>query len=394
LEAAAIMKLIPYPPRNRAVDFLRGIAIGIVMLLHARIGGAAYSRPVIVPPALLNPPAYNGLLGVCLFFVISGYVITAFALRRDGEFRRVRIGQFYLFRASRIFPPLLTLILLNLTCRALGCWGFGLNGISVRQLLTALFTFRFNLLYLAGGALLPAWAMLWSLSVEETFYLLFPLLARAVRSPGLIVAILIGLVIEGPFYRHAYGWGALYEYWGCFDQLALGCLVAIASRHWRAQTWSRGIRRAFQAVGFSLFVAICYGGDLHQRWGAVLMPSGVALGAALFLLGSPLEGLPAGGQAPARARWAAAAWPVCFLGFLSYELYLFYAPILLLLRGPLQALVKATGGFMPKDIMVAILVAGCAVLCGLLHTWVNERILRWTRGGRGAGRESPGPSFA
>jgi len=408
------MKLIPYPRRSRAVDFLRGLSILIVMLLHARVGGAAYSPPVIVPAAWLTAAANNGILGVCAFFVISGYVITAFALRRDGDFRRIDLGRFYRFRASRIFPPLLGLIALNLACRHFGCWGFGLNGIGLGRLVGALFTFRFNRLYLAGGALLPAWAMLWSLSVEETFYLVFPLFGRLLRAPWLIALALAAIVIQGPFSRHAEGWGGLYSYFGCFDLLALGCLVAMASRRWAAQTWCWPVRRALQATGLILFTTVCVGTDIKQAGGVIWIPSVVGLGAALFLLGSPLDnfsrvaspgvtpfaegdasegdrvlGRKAPGEASPSAngvtpalssRWTALAWPVCFLGFLSYELYLFYAPILLLLRLPLQALARATGGFMPKDLTVAILIGFCAVICGLLHTWVNERVLRWARG--------------
>ena len=372
-----MVKLIHYPRRNRAIDFLRGIAILVVMLLHARIGGAEYSGSVIVPPQVLNPLAYNGVLGVCLFFVISGYLITAFALRRDGEFRRVHIARFYLFRASRILPPLLLLIALNLACRRLGFWGFGLEGISLRRVLASLFTFRFNLLYLAGAMVLPAWAMLWSLSVEETFYLLFPLVARTLRVPWLIVLGLLALILQGPFYRYAHGWTSLYSYFGCFDQLGLGCLVAIASRHWRAGAWRPPIRRALQAAGFVLLAALLLGCDIHRAPSWVFLPSAVGLAAAIFLLGSPLDFTP--DKAPDHARWTTLAWPVCLLGFLSYELYLFYAPILLLLRRPLQAWVVATGGFMPKDITVAILIGFAALLCGLLHTWVNQRALRWMR---------------
>ena len=368
--------LIHYPRRNLAVDLLRGISILIVMLLHARVGGAEYSRPVIVPTWILNPAAYNGVLGVCMFFVISGYLITSLTLQRDGEFRRVHIGQFYIFRASRILPPILLLIAVNLACNGLGFQGFGVGEIGLGRVLGALFTFRFNLLYLNGADLLPAWAVLWSLSIEETFYLLFPLVSRLIRYDWLMILVLIAVVLQGPFYRSAHGWVSLYSYRGCFDQLALGCLVALASRRFQAILWKPILRRSLQIFGLALFTALCYRFDIHAGTNCVFLPSAVALAAATFLLGSPLA---LSKVEPARERWPNLAWPLCLAGFLSYELYLFYAPILLLLRQPLHRFVVATGGFMPRDVTVAVLIAFATFLCGLLHTRINEPILRWGR---------------
>lgn len=113
-----------YPRRSPAIDLLRGLSILWVMLLHSRIGGAEYSALAVIPASILNPIAYNGVLGVSVFFVISGYLITGMALRRDGGFDRIRIGHFYRFRASRILPPLGVLLAINLdvACGLLHAW--------------------------------------------------------------------------------------------------------------------------------------------------------------------------------------------------------------------------------------------------------------------------------
>jgi peptidoglycan/LPS O-acetylase OafA/YrhL len=368
--------LIHYPRRNLAVDLLRGISILVVMLLHARVGGAEYSPPVIIPSRILNPVAYNGALGVCMFFVISGYLITSLTLQRDGGFCRVHVGRFYIFRASRILPPVLLLIAVNLACNGLGLDGFGVGGVGLGRVLGYLFTFRFNLLYVNGADMLPAWAVLWSLSIEEMFYFLFPLVSRLIRFDWLMILALVAVVLQGPFYRSAHGWVSLYSYCGCFDQLALGCLVALASRRFQAAFWNPILRRGLQTFGLALFATLCYSFDIHAGANCVFLPSAVALAAGIFLLGSPLAAAKGGSTG---RRWPNLAWPLCLAGFLSYELYLFYAPIMLLLRQPLHRFVVATGGIMPRDVTVAVLIGFATILCGLLHTWIHEPILRWGR---------------
>jgi peptidoglycan/LPS O-acetylase OafA/YrhL len=192
-----------------------------------------------------------------------------------------------------------------------------------------------------------------------------------------MILVLLAVVIQGPFYRSAHGWVSLYSYCGCFDQLALGCLVALASRRFQAVTWNPILRRGLQVFGLAAFVALCYRFDIHAGTNCVFLPSAVALAAGVFLLGSPLA---AAKPAPSGSRFPNLAWPLCLAGFLSYELYLFYAPIMLLLRQPLHRFVVATGGVMPRDVTVAVLIAFATFLCGLLHTWINDPILRWGRG--------------
>ncbi len=367
--------LIPYSHRNLPVDFLRGVSILLVLLLHDRIGGAEYSRLVVVPSWVINPLAYNGALGVCQFFVISGYLITAMVLQRDREIGRIRLGRFYLFRASRILPPLASVIAVNLACGRLGIAGFGCGDVGLGRVLASLFTFRFNLLYLRGALSLPAWSMLWSLSIEESFYLVFPLAARALRAEWLLVLVLAAVAVQGPWYREAHGWSAFYSYRGCFDQLAIGCLVALLSRRWRASSWRPGVRHGLQALGLALFFALCYRYYIGTAPNWVFLPSAVAGAAAMFLLGSPMDPAPR----PPGTPWTGCAKPLCLAGFLSYELYLFYAPFLLLLQRPLHEVVTATGGFMPRDLAVPVLIGAAMLVCGLLHTWVHEPLQRWIR---------------
>ena len=76
---------------------------------------------MIIPSRILNPVAYNGALGVCMFFVISGYLITSLTLQRDGGCRVM--ADAFTFFAPRAFCRPLLLIAVNLACNGLGLDG-------------------------------------------------------------------------------------------------------------------------------------------------------------------------------------------------------------------------------------------------------------------------------
>ncbi|MDB6165067.1 MAG: acyltransferase [Lacunisphaera sp.] len=308
----------------------------------------------------------NGGLGVTLFFVISGYLITLTSLRRYGVLEKIRIREFWSYRLSRIFPALVLLAGLNLLGAALLQPGFVLPAsIPAPRLLNYVFTFRFNLLYLDGGAALLAWAPLWSLAIEEVFYLGFPLLARALRTPVQLVFLLGLLIIAGPLYRQHYGWGSLYLYWGCFDQLSIGCLIALSCHHLRWKPWFLPRRAYFQAGGLLIVASVYFLCDIHHDRNWVWMPTAAAAGAGIFLFGSSMaaEG-PAAGLGSRTRFWLL---PLAAAGILSYELYLFHLPLLLVLKAPLHRLAGNLNLNLHKDLTFLIVFGLMLGLAGLLH---------------------------
>jgi len=366
---------VRYPERNMAIDFLRGLSILAVIFSHFNAAGP-FAPSAVIPFGFLEGVRANGGLGVSVFFVISGFLITRNSLERFGSLGRTHVGDFYIFRISRILPVLLLLVAVNLVGAAFVLWGFVIPpSVPIPKLLGYVFTFRFNLFYLEGpGGLLTAWAPLWSLAIEEVFYLCFPIIAVVLRRSWLLVPALLALALYGPYYRHNWGWGAFYLYWGCFDLLALGCLTALAAQHFNFPRRPIRVLRALQGGGMAILVVAFFAWDIHATQNWVWLPVAMAVGTALFLLGSSSA---ATAQPPGFS--SRLAWPVSVAGFLSYELYLFHLPVLLLSKTPVKLLTAALHRLLPDDLVFLPFIVILVILMGLLHTWFSEPSLRFVR---------------
>lgn len=237
--------------RLDGVDALRGLAIFFVLMNHVnmrlRIAGVPYTAGL--PEQLVSSLVWNGQCGVQIFFAVSGFLITSTALRRWGSLARLSMRDFYALRIARI-APLLVLVLTVLSALHLA----GLKNFIVspkvgglgRALLAAL-TFHVNVLE-AGRGYLPAnWDILWSLSVEEMFYLFFPVACRVLRSRKPFIGLLLLFIGLGPIGRTVLAQGndvwREYSYLGGMDAIAWGCLTALlVSRipFSRAALWGLG----------------------------------------------------------------------------------------------------------------------------------------------------------
>jgi peptidoglycan/LPS O-acetylase OafA/YrhL len=302
------------------LDAIRGGAILMVVLYHGLFWS---SKGVRVGPAgnLFLRITQPGWLGVDLFFVLSGFLITGVLF--DRRCNSSDLKSFYIRRALRILPlyyAALVLICALMYCVSgqtyLGFFGFGLIYLA-------------NLAPFVGRATCYPLGVLWSLSVEEHFYLFWPAVVRFLSTRWLYIALVCLISLE-PIAR----WmrfrvdgdpkeAIYYLSWFRLDSFAWGALVALIARtcsqrrelFMRSNIVMASIGVAVAAVGFSHGVA-----TRTAPLGAALQFSCIdsvfagLIGTAVFLGSGPLENV--------------LARPVlCYLGKISYCLYLIHQTV-------------------------------------------------------------------
>jgi peptidoglycan/LPS O-acetylase OafA/YrhL len=194
-------------PRNVGIDLVRGVSIVLVTLHHVglRIPLHRTALASVIPVRVLKAINFNGLEAVVMFFVISGFLIATNVIRRWGTLGEVGLRDFYVRRGARIVPCLALLIavlsLLHLTGAqdyVISRPGQSLGGAVRSAALLHLNWYEGQTGYLPGG-----WDVLWSLSVEEAFYLGFPLVCLLFRRTRWLAPPLVLLALSLPLTRAA-----------------------------------------------------------------------------------------------------------------------------------------------------------------------------------------------
>lgn len=345
------------------VDALRAVAVLSVFIYH------------------LNPQWLpGGFSGVDIFFVISGFIVSASVGRRDGiSFPRF-LAFFYSRRIVRIVPALMVCLLLT----TLACAVFVPNAwLSNANQRTGLFAFfglsNYFLAYQTDGYFSPTaeynpYTHTWSLGVEEQFYLIFPILfflwARAAsgRRTSLVLMTIAAIlsVATAAYLASAQPTLAYYSIQSRFWQLAAGVLLyqAMALAGMSFETADAPRQRWKDALALAALGCLGYG-FVHAEPATFPYPGAIltTLGAAglLYSLHGSLASSVIGRVFTAR--------PMLFTGKISYSLYLWHWPVFVLFRW-------TVGLDTPWQHTAA---AGVAILLAAASYYLVERPVRLAR---------------
>lgn len=366
--------------RDPRIDLLRGIAVLLVMLLHYSLTyrlPASWLGEVFTPNAVARI-VMNGNYGVTIFFVISGFLITTNSLRRYGSLEHMDRRAFYTMRAARILPPLILALAAILILGLMGGASFineqhgdVLPASYYFVAMGSVLTFWHNVLMQQVGYFNYSLNIYWSLSVEEVFYLLFPVVCTLLKRWWLI-GLGVLLIVVGPFYRAMHvddEVDYLYGYLACFDAIAIGCLTAVLVEH---VTLKKTRSVALTVVGaLGLPLVHWQGIGDHEVFGF----TGIALFTACLLITSTTNTAP-GRVSMGRSLLQMPLRALRWMGRHSYELYLFHIIVLGCMRDLVPRDALPAGYKVP---WLAVFVALSALVAFTIARYFAQPLDRWIR---------------
>ncbi|HTB95039.1 MAG TPA: acyltransferase [Candidatus Sulfotelmatobacter sp.] len=299
-------------PKMPELDTIRGLAILGVFLYHA-----LYCQPDLAswsqPSRLLLTAMWPGQKGVNLFFVLSGFLITGILM--ESRSRPRYYARFYKRRALRILPVYLVMVVI------LGITKFAAPSFLVLSLL-----YLSNVTPLFGIPI--GYPVLWSLAVEEHFYLLWPLICRNFSAKKLMM-VCAGIILLSPASRYVSFLFTprsgedfhIYEYtWNSLDGLACGALLVLILR--QAQVTRRQLAGSCSALLLGGLVLMCI--TIPAGILSIQRPVGVAFQPTLLnFCFTGLLGLFLAAGSGEYAKLVHIKF-LQFLGYISYGLYLFH----------------------------------------------------------------------
>ena len=347
------------------IDGLRAVAVLLVVLYHVGVPGIT-----------------GGFVGVDVFFVISGFLITSLLVLEAETRGRISLSDFYARRVRRLFPALMVVVLVTLLLGAI--WLLPVFGEQTKLAKSAIATsiylsnfyfWKFTGNYFDGPAELEPLLHTWSLAVEEQFYLFWPLL---------IIGVVAFCRPDSPRFRRNVGLAML-----VLLVLSLGVSVWSTENHPRAAYYLMPSRAWQFAVGGVLAVILPAEKNAYPRAGAALAALGLVLivWSAMSLTSkssfpgfnalAPTLGTAAvigGGylnQSSVAAR-VLTLRPMVFVGLLSYSWYLWHWPLLSITRASaLQA------HDLPRDALIGLV----AFVAATITYYVVENPIRFKRPG-------------
>ncbi len=358
---------LPSAERSRhvdALDGLRGVAILLVLLHGFDVVSGAHGLGHLIDSAF-----DAGWIGVQLFFVLSGFLITGILLdtRDSPDYYR----NFFVRRVLRIFPLYYGVLFVAFVLLPLF---MDIRG-GADQVWLWTYLANFAAPFGHGESAFPHF---WSLCVEEQFYLVWPLIVRHAGRRGVIaISIVLTLlaVASRIFLRIHFGEPVGHEAAYLFtparmDALALGALAGALLREPRVAAW---MERRQPTTWFGSGVAVVAAGLVIgrlQRTGDSMQVAGYTLlgfGFALILLSALREdGLP--------ARWLRLSL-LRRCGLYSYAMYVFYAPLHLFVGLPLIARFGGDGGLRTGMVYQTFAMSATFLIAAASYHFYERRFL-------------------
>ena len=340
-----------------ALDALRAIAMLLVF--------AAHLGPVAATVGVGNvwtAPAEVGTVGLVLFFVLSGFLITYLLLVEQKDHARINIPRFYLRRILRIWP--LYFLIVGIGQFLIPCTGFlGLDSIysvnapNFRQASLYYLLFLPNLAFLTVSPVNPLLGYTWSIGVEEQFYLIWPLVLQFGRRhlPSIFVLIMVLVLLST--------WTNIpkisaFIYWSNMGFFSLGGLMAFFRAKRPAIAIALSTRMTQVVVLFLCIAVIAVGKDLAGGWAPAILFALVILHATQP---STLIG---------RLQYP---W-LRYLGRISYGMYIFHVLVTtLIVRAWVNAGQPGASKLLPPVAFAATVLAGTASWYGMEQFFLRLR---------------------
>lgn len=327
--------------RVPSLDGIRALSIGMVILCHFSddMGWGA--------------PFNLASLGVRIFFVISGFIITELLLKeldRDGS---ISFRRFYFRRTLRIFPPFYFYIAFMLLISAFGWSRLTLAGALPAITYTSNYWDRFES---AGYTT----SCTWSLSTEEQFYLIWPLLLSC---SGRIYGkwVLVAIMILSPIARtlvyihHGHPVDALYYFHYNADHLAAGCLLAFLRPQLEASAVCQRISRSPFIVLAPVLVFVANAQTNHPSLHLTIVPSLVNVMIAFCIFWAITH------HGSIVGNWLNSRFMV-WIGVLSYSLYLWQQPFMNIHSDKGALILRGKWEIIGSPFVSLPLMLGCAYL--------------------------------
>ncbi len=297
------------------IDGLRAFAVTVVFLFH------------------LNPDLFpGGYLGVDVFFVISGFVISQSLYKDYLKTGKLDIGQFYLRRFKRLYPALVTMVLITTSLYFFFGFLWDTN-LFLKSSVTSVLAVS-NLYYLKQGEnyfhqdLINPLLHTWSLGIEEQFYFIYPLIlfsllwVTAKRNFKVkflsLILFLVSLLCYLIFVLGGDVWGNYYFPIARFWELGIGCALFFIGRN----LFNEILAKTLSFFGILALIALQFKGEFLDNVYIETLLAVIAT-AIVILAGLKYEGL--------INKYLSFSF-VVFLGTISYSLYLWHLPVIYFLN--------------------------------------------------------------